>query len=371
MTSPQTPPKPTLRRSRIRVSQFAVVPAAVVLDRSLTPAQKTMMQVVCLHANRDGWCWAKFETMAEELGVEVPQVSKMVSALVTAGYLERHYKTIEARRRVALRVVYDRPIATLEEVDAEDLTEGSVSTKESLDENVTFQEGKSAAAEFPTGKPRVSTTESRFYEQTKEQELPTPSARGALDEKVGLAAEFEDPAHRAVYLELRARHRLPIAFDATLRKIRTPITGGVPYSWAEIGAGLLSQAGNGETFNELRLRGYCRTQRESAGAAAGAGGRAPADAAGVLVGSTRLAPQRFWDLCVETGLTARGQSSSALDGRVERFAQQGGIADAAALKALVLHVEPWTLAAITFAPERLGKLRERFASYVQAHPEAA
>lgn len=353
------------RSTRVRVSQFAVVPAAAVLDRSLTPAQKTVMQVVCLHANRDGWCWALFETMAEEVGVAVPQISKMVAALVAAGYLERHHRTMKGRRRVMLRVLYDRPASTIEDVDPADIAEEPVSVVETLDENATFQGGKSAADDFPPRKPRVSTLESHILiEQTKEQKLPSTAAREgeAENESGDLSSCYVHEAHRDAYHALRAKHPRPAMLDASLRAVHQPITGGPGYAWEVIGAALLDQLGNGETFNLARLRGYCRqaaTPRTNARPAAAS----PAASAGVPIGGRTWSGPALWELFVRGGFTAPMQTRETLAERAQVLARDGQIPDADAFLALVLHVKPWALAEIKFAKSREERLLELLATF--------
>jgi hypothetical protein len=352
--------------------QFAVVPAYVILDRTITPAQKTVMQVICLHANQDGWAWPKLDTIGEILGVQKPQVSKMIEALREAGCIEVQYRVHNRARKMFFRVIYDRPLETLDVATTEAGEEPEeVSKEETTGQSSGFPVGNES---FPSRKQPVSMVETPLFEhsseQTREQELPTPpraDVRAPADEVVGLSAQFTHEVHREAYLAIRESHRFARGFDAALNDIHAPINGGETFAWDVIGAALLQVRGNSETFNGARFRGYCRRHLANplaAPQAAAAGQR-------VTLSGTPLTPQRFWDLCVETGLTARGQSASALDHRIERFASLGAIAEVEPIKALVLHVEPWTLALVTFTPDRLTKLRERFASYVLSHPEAA
>lgn len=88
---------------------------------------------------------------------------------------------------------------------------------------------------------------------------PPPPAADDPEPLVGLASRFTDPDHRAAYLGYRRGHRFPTAYDAELRTLHEPMTGGQPVPWDVIGRQLLQLQGNGEPFNARLLAGYCRS----------------------------------------------------------------------------------------------------------------
>lgn len=362
--------------------QFAVLPAALVLDRETTPAQKAVAMVICLHANRDGWAWPSLDTMAEMLGVQKPQISKMVQALRARGHVEMHYRVLNGKRKLYFRVIYDRPVETLVEAEREaSPAEALVSTTETSDDAgkapggdalVSMKETSADAVSFhggndlfPSRKRNVSMVETPFFEHssehTKEQELPTPPAR----EAVGLEAQFADPQHREAYLALRAQHRNPPLLDIALRTVHQPPTGGPAFAWATIGAGLVDQLGNGETFNLNRLRGYCRSQLTAGVApAVRSDAKGPHRASGAVSNGDRpWSGAALWDLFVRGGLTAPMQSRDALAERVEALVRDGAVSDGRVFLALVVHVKPWALAEIKFAKTREDRLLELLASF--------
>jgi hypothetical protein len=66
----------------------------------------------------------------------------------------------------------------------------------------------------------------------------------------------------AAFVGYRRSHRIPIAFESAIRALGP---GGVREAgpWPDIGAALAQLAGNGERWNESRLRGYIRRQRDA------------------------------------------------------------------------------------------------------------
>lgn len=364
MTRPSLPRSTDLTGPKRARQQFAVVPAYVILDRTITPAQKNVMQVICLHANQDGWAWPKLETMGEILGVQKPQVSKMIEALRQAGCIEVQYRTHDGKRKMFFRVIYDRPLETLEVAATEAGDEPElVSVEETNGAATGFHSGNDL---FPSRKRDVSTTETPFFEhsseQTKEQELPTPPAR----EAVGLEAEFTHEVHRRAYVELRAKHRSAVSLDAALQTVHQPVTGGAAFAWDVIGAGLVEQLGNGESFNLSRLRGYCR--HVTAGPPAWAKSRtapeaAPNASAVSYAGTQGFTPASFWDLVITAGLAAGMQSRDTLSERVQALHRDGRVSDPVQFLALVLHVKPWALTEIKFRKERDERLAAALASF--------
>jgi hypothetical protein len=81
---------------------------------------------------------------------------------------------------------------------------------------------------------------------------------------------FDHPVAQGAYAETRRVAPNPTAFDAMLRTIAEPITGGPAYTWPEIGAALVELAPQGGVPNAAAIRAFCRRVR--AGEAAPSGG---------------------------------------------------------------------------------------------------
>lgn len=80
---------------------------------------------------------------------------------------------------------------------------------------------------------------------------------------IGCADVFDEPRHRAAYLAYRAAHRMPDGFDATLRSVHEPATGGARFDWPTIGGALLDMRGVAASFSPVALRGFCRKLAEA------------------------------------------------------------------------------------------------------------
>jgi hypothetical protein len=81
---------------------------------------------------------------------------------------------------------------------------------------------------------------------------------GPPSSSIGCADHFDDPAHGAAYLAYRGTHRMPDSFDAIVRSVHDPATGGDRFDWATIGQALLDLRGVGAEFSRVRLAGFCR-----------------------------------------------------------------------------------------------------------------
>ncbi len=84
------------------------------------------------------------------------------------------------------------------------------------------------------------------------------------------ALAFDHPAAQGAYAEMRRTAPNPAAFDAMLKTVADPITGGPAYTWPEIGAALVELAPQGGLPSAVSVRAFCRRVR--AGEAVPGGG---------------------------------------------------------------------------------------------------
>lgn len=73
-----------------------------------------------------------------------------------------------------------------------------------------------------------------------------------------LSGHFADDAHRTAYLAYRVSHRMPDGFDAALRRLNAPISGGAALAWDTIGAALVEMRGAAVSFSPAVLSGFAR-----------------------------------------------------------------------------------------------------------------
>ena len=107
------------------IPPFATVPTEAILDRRISNAQMRVLTVMCAHANRRHLCWAKVDTMAEELGVTKQAISKSIRQLVTLGYVEVARYGFPAKNKY--RLCFDQseraPLSEIDDApDVEDWT---------------------------------------------------------------------------------------------------------------------------------------------------------------------------------------------------------------------------------------------------------
>lgn len=91
-------------------SYYAIIPANVRYDESLTPNAKLLYGEITALCNERGYCWASNSYFAQLYGVSNVSVSKWINQLVDNGYLssEMHYK--EGSKEILnryLRIVND------------------------------------------------------------------------------------------------------------------------------------------------------------------------------------------------------------------------------------------------------------------------
>lgn len=83
--------------------------------------------------------------------------------------------------------------------------------------------------------------------ETKEREI-----------SIGIRARFADTEHALAYEAYRRSHRMPDGFDAALKQVAEPMTGGEAFGWPVIGQALVEMRGASADFTPAALRGFCR-----------------------------------------------------------------------------------------------------------------
>lgn len=76
-------------------SYYTIVPASIRYDRELKPSAKLLYGEIIAMSNKEGFCWASNEYLAELLGMEADSVTALTRNLVDRG----HIKTIITRHR--------------------------------------------------------------------------------------------------------------------------------------------------------------------------------------------------------------------------------------------------------------------------------
>lgn len=210
------------------MSRFAILPTAVLRDPALTAQDKLIVTMLATYADENGYCWPAIKTLAVDAGVSESTVKRALVHLEEVGVVEREPRFTDNgdRDTNAYWIIgYDRRLLV-----------GSHRTQGG------FTQNPGVGSHRPTNK------------NIENKSIEHATTTAATDR----ALTFANPDHQLVYDGWRRASRLPAAFDASLRTLLEPITGGRPVSVDALGAAMLELAGNGEGFNLARLRGYLR-----------------------------------------------------------------------------------------------------------------
>ena len=72
----------------IQRAYYAIIPANVRYDKTLTPNAKLLYGEITALCNEKGFCWANNEYFSELYGVSKTSISKWISSLIERGYLQ-------------------------------------------------------------------------------------------------------------------------------------------------------------------------------------------------------------------------------------------------------------------------------------------
>lgn len=93
------------------VTQFAIIPIAVVKDPAIGPHALRLALLLSSYAREDGWCWPKLATLGATLGIGKSATHEHLASLVAAGYLQKERRTLPDGMEVtAYRLLYDRKL---------------------------------------------------------------------------------------------------------------------------------------------------------------------------------------------------------------------------------------------------------------------
>lgn len=365
--------------------QFSAVPMAAVDDPAVSDGMLRMLNVLGAYANKDGWCWPRLEVIAKRMGKEKPAISKMLTRLREAGYLEVHYEIREGRRRCVFRVVYDRPVTTAAAIDEAEYEAGlegepavaRVSRRETGKEGARVSLPETGAAlsfpqepnAFPSegngplmNRPRTHNYMSKSAHADGAPVISTAAANDIVETWNEMAADARLPKARVTPKRARviaARLREPgwredFALACAAIAASPWHRGQNDRGWAAT-IDFVLQAGKA---TELAERSSVRPSDARVAGAAGAPG---------IAQSTVTA---LWDLCVSGGLTSPMQSRETIQERVQALHASGRVRDREAFEELVFRVQPWQLAEIRFTPERERVLAERLGTLAGWKPQA-
>lgn len=93
------------------MTQFAIIPIAVVKDPAIGPHALRLALLLSSYAREDGWCWPKLATLGATFGISKSTTRHHIESLVQAGYVQRKRMTLPDGMEVtAYRLLYDRKL---------------------------------------------------------------------------------------------------------------------------------------------------------------------------------------------------------------------------------------------------------------------
>jgi predicted transcriptional regulator len=123
---PKRKPKVIEKEAMPDRRSLAVVPIRAAVDKTLTDACFRTLAVLCSYCNRAGITWVSQKRLAEDMKVSRQAITKQITKLRAAGYVEITRKGWRGERSNTLRVVFD---TTLTAQDAIAITSGIEDTR--------------------------------------------------------------------------------------------------------------------------------------------------------------------------------------------------------------------------------------------------
>lgn len=112
---------------------YAIIPASVRYDKELQPNAKLLYGEITALAQREGFCWAGNDYFAELYSVSNETISRWISALKKAGYIEVEILKNDGNKR---KIAIDKKIKTYCEKDQDLLTKRSIAIDEKINSNI-------------------------------------------------------------------------------------------------------------------------------------------------------------------------------------------------------------------------------------------
>ncbi len=208
------PKKPRIKEKDAPPDQrkLVVVPIRACSDRKLTEGSLRVLLALCSYCNRAGITWVGQQKLGQDLGISRQAVTKQMTKLVAAGYVEVIAKGFRGARANTIRVIFD-PSVDAETAMAvtsryEDTRPPAIKEKQEKEMNETIDpEGQRRIAQLiakalknPNPKPERTmpkSGETRAVREVKEAMAKTKAKRSSSGQPVSNQEAHKQPSEVA------------------------------------------------------------------------------------------------------------------------------------------------------------------------------
>lgn len=95
--------------------RFAIIPSRALDDQRIGNAAFKVLAALGSYADRDGWCWPSYGTLAQRFGVSDQAIAKQLKELRRLGYIEivHRHRANGSLSSNGYRLIHDADLATL------------------------------------------------------------------------------------------------------------------------------------------------------------------------------------------------------------------------------------------------------------------
>ena len=113
-----------MRDIKYKKANFVMLPLRAVKDNQLNSGALSVLALLCSYCNKEGITWVSQTTLAEDLNITRPAITKQISKLRALGYIETIKKGHRNVHSNTLKVIFDtveQPIVSQLEVNSIDV----------------------------------------------------------------------------------------------------------------------------------------------------------------------------------------------------------------------------------------------------------
>jgi biotin operon repressor len=110
--------------TKYKKTNFIMLPTRAAKDKNMTDGVLRILILICSYCDKDGITWVSQNTLAEEMNITRPAITKQISKLRALGYIQTIKKGHRNIHSNTLQVIFDtveQPIVSQLEVGAVDV----------------------------------------------------------------------------------------------------------------------------------------------------------------------------------------------------------------------------------------------------------